>query len=128
MIKITALILLLGLGTTLLSAAEPGSGYYAKDCKYPGGGYNILIHKDGTATVESDPEVYEKVMTSYSFFGKDTPSDFVIAILFDAKHTPLPPYKGQTGWIEIWKDYKGHYYALENGRASKELKQCSKAR
>ena len=126
MIKRLALVLLLGLGSTLLTAAEPGSGYYAKDCRHPGGGYNILISKDGTAEVESDPEVYEKVMTSYSFFGNDTPSDFVVAILFDAKHSPLPPYKGQTGWIEIWKGSKG-YYALENGRASKELKQCSKA-
>jgi hypothetical protein len=45
--------------------------------------------------------------------------------MFDAKNTPLPPYKGQTGWIEIWKSSKG-YYALENGRASKELKLCTK--
>jgi hypothetical protein len=127
MIKRTALIFLLGLGATLLCAAEPGSGYYAKECKRPGGGYNILIYKDGTAMVESAPEVYEKVMTSYSFFGNDTPSDFVVAILFDAKHTPLPSYKGKTGWIEIWKGYKGNYYLLENGRASKEFKQCSKA-
>jgi hypothetical protein len=123
-------ILKIGLITALIGsftmAAEEGSGYYAKNCKHPGGGYNIIINKNGTAMVESDPEVYENVMTSYSFFGNDTPSDFVVAIMFNAKHTPLPPYKGQTGWIEIWKSSKG-YYALENGRASKELKQCSKA-
>jgi hypothetical protein len=111
--------------TSLSLATEPGSGYYAKDCAHPGGGYNIVISKDGTAMVESDPEVYKNVLTSYSFFGKDTPSDFLIAIMFDAKHSPLPKYKGQDGWIEIWK--KGNsYYALENGRASKELQLCSK--
>jgi len=105
-------------------ADEFGSGYYAQDCAHPGGGYNIVIYKDGTAMVEGDPDVYEHLLTSYSFFGKDTPSDFLIAILFDAKNSPLPPYKGQTGWIEIWKNGNS-LYALENGRASKELKLCT---
>ncbi len=112
--------------STFSMAAEPGSGYYAMDCKHPGGGYNIIIDKNGTATVESDPEVYENVLTSYSFFGNATLSDFVVAILFDTKHSPLPPYKGNDGWIEIWKNAKG-YYLLENGRKEKKLKQCSKA-
>jgi hypothetical protein len=105
-------------------AAEPGSGYYARDCVHPGGGYNITINKDGTAMVETDPDVYENVMTSYSFFGNDTPSDFLVAIMFDEKNSPIPSYKGQSGWIEIWKTDKG-YSALENGRASKELKHCA---
>jgi len=53
-----------------------------------------------------------------------TPSDFVVAIMFDKDNTPLPPYRGQTGWIEIWKGSKG-YYALKNGRAGKQLNQCT---
>jgi len=125
--KMTKLLLGAAILTSLASAAEPGSGYYAKDCAHPGGGYNIVISQNGTAMVESDPDVYENLLTSYSFFGKDTPSDFLVAIMFDAKNSPLPPYKGQTGWIEIWK--RGNsYYALENGRASKELQLCSKMR
>jgi hypothetical protein len=123
--KITKAVLFMTILTSLSLASEPGSGYYAKNCAHPGGGYNIVISKDGTAMVESDPDVYENVLTSYSFFGNDTPSDFLVAIMFDAKNTPLPPYKGQTGWIEIWKRGNG-YYALENGRASKELKLCTK--
>jgi hypothetical protein len=123
-------ILKIGLIATLFTgfsmANEAGSGYYAKDCKHPGGGYNIIIKKDGTATVETDPDVYENVLTSYSFFGNDTPSDFLVAILFDAKNSPIPEYKGNPGWIEIWKNSKG-YYALENGQSSKTLMQCSKA-
>jgi hypothetical protein len=121
------LFAIFALATLLASpswADEPGSGYFAKDCAHPGGGWDITIDKNGTATVAGDPDVYENVMTSYSFFGDSTPSDFVVAIMFDKKNTPLPPYKGQTGWIEIWKDSKG-YYALENGRASKQLKQCT---
>ena len=122
-------ILKIGLTTALIStftlAAEEGSGYYAENCKHPGGGYNIIINKNGTAMVESDPEVYENVMTSYSFFGNDTPSDFVVAIMFDAKNSPLPGYKGNDGRLEIWKDGKS-YYLLENGRKAKKLQLCKK--
>jgi len=110
---------------TPVFADEPGSGYYAKDCGNPGGGWNIIINKDGTATVEGDPDSYDKVLTSYSFFGNDTPKDFVVAIMFDENNSPLPAYKGQSGWIEIWDRGEGSFYALENGRASKELKRCS---
>ncbi len=106
-------------------AGERGSGYYAANCKDSGGGYAITINKDGTASVDRDPKSYENVLTSYSFFGKDTPSDFVIAIMFDEKNSPLPAYKGQSGWIEIWDNGKS-LYALENGRASKKLKLCAK--
>jgi hypothetical protein len=111
--------------TSTAMADEPGSGYYAKDCTHPGGGYNIVIDKNGTAMVESDPDVYEHLLTSYSFFGNTTPSDFQVAILFDAKNSPLPQYKGQTGWLEIWKT-DNSFLLLENGRASKELKLCTK--
>ena len=121
----TTLLLTTAIFTTFTLAAEPGSGYYAKSCAHPGGGYNIIIHKNGTATVEGDPDSYNNVMTSYSFFGNTTPSDFLVAIMFDPKNSPLPAYKGQSGWIEIWKK-DGSYYALENGRASKELQICSK--
>ncbi len=116
------------LASTILTSTamsdELGSGYYAKDCAHPGGGYNIVIYKDGTAMIESDPDVYEHLETSYSFFGNSTPSDFLVAILFDAKNSPLPPYKGQTGWLEIWKE-NSSFLLLENGRASKELKLCT---
>ena len=105
-------------------ADEPGSGYYARSCDNPAGGYGITINKDGTALVVTDPDVYKNVMTSYSYFGKETPSDFLVAIMFDEKNSPLPAYKGESGRIEIWKKGKG-YIALENGRASKELKQCT---
>lgn len=105
-------------------AGERGSGFYAADCGSPGGGYAIIINKDGTAQIDSDPDSYKNVLTSYSFFGNATPSDFVIAILFDEKNSPLPPYKGQPGWLEIWDNGKS-LYALENGRASKELIFCA---
>lgn len=123
-------ILKLGVVTALLStfalANEPGSGYYAKECRHPGGGYNIIINNNGTATVETDPDVYENVLTSYSFFGNETPSDFLVAIMFGAKKSPVPTYKGDS-WIEIWKTSdpkKNGYLALINGRASKELTKC----
>jgi hypothetical protein len=117
------------LASTILTSTamsnELGSGYYAQDCAHPGGGYNIVIYKDGTAMIESDPDVYEHLETSYSFFGNSTPSDFLVAILFDAKNSPLPPYKGRTGWLEIWKA-DNSFLLLENGRASKELKLCTR--
>ena len=122
--KHSLLIAALLLGT-FAQASEPGSGYYAKNCAHTKGGYNLFINKDGSATVETDKALYKDAITSYSFFGNDTPSDFLVAIMFNEKHSPLPAYKGNTGWIEIWKK-GGGYYALENGRASKELKFCKK--
>ncbi|MCF6321919.1 MAG: hypothetical protein L3J32_09155 [Rhizobiaceae bacterium] len=82
-------------------AGERGSGFYAADCKNPGGGYAITINKDGTAQVDSDPNSYKNVLTSYSFFGNDTPSDFVIAILFDEKNSPFHPIKGNRAGLKF---------------------------
>jgi len=73
---------------------------------------------------ESDPDVYDNILTSYSYFGNSTPSDFVIAILFDEKKSPIPSYKGEPGHLEIWKK-NGKFYILENGIKSKKLMQCS---
>jgi hypothetical protein len=69
-----------------VEAGEPGSDYCAENCANSIGGYNITINKDGSAMVETDPTIYENIMTSYLFFGKATPSDFVVAILFDEKN------------------------------------------
>ena len=110
---------------TFAQASEPGSGSYAKNCAHAKAGYNFFINKDGSVAVETSKALYKDAITSYSFFGNDTPSDFLVAIMFNEKHSPLPAYKGKTGWIEIWKK-DGGYYALENGRASKELKFCGK--
>jgi hypothetical protein len=105
-------------------AAEQGTGYYAADCQYPDPGYDITIYNDGTADVMRGNKAYRDVMTSYSFFGDTTPSDFLLAILFDPSDNPLPDYKGSSGWIEIWEG-ENSYIALENGRASKQLNYCA---
>ncbi len=105
-------------------AEEPGSGLYAENCSKPFSGYDITINSDGMATVQNKGEVYENVLTSYSFFGDDTPSDFIVAIMFDENSSPLPPYKGDTGWLEIWESDPDPYL-LENGRASKEMGFCN---
>jgi CubicO group peptidase (beta-lactamase class C family) len=57
--KKKTLIALMATGILAISAMadEFGSGYYAQDCAHPGGGYNIVIYKDGTAMVEGDPDV-----------------------------------------------------------------------
>lgn len=105
-------------------ATEQGTGYYAADCQKPAPGYDILIRDNGTADVTVGNRAYRYVMTSYSFFGSTTPSDFFLAILFEPGNSPLPDYKGQSGWIEIWKG-ENSFYALENGRASKQLYYCA---
>ena len=122
--KNSILIAALILGT-FAQASEPGSGSYAKDCANPKGGYSLFINKDGSATVETDKALYKNVLTSYSYFGNNTPNNFLIAIMFDAKNSPLPGYKGDDGRLEIWKDGKS-YYLLENGQKDKKLQLCKK--
>jgi hypothetical protein len=65
-----------------VEAGELGSDYCANSI----GGYNITINKDSSAMVETNPTIYENIVTSYLFIGKATPSDFVVAILFDEKN------------------------------------------
>jgi hypothetical protein len=57
--------------------------------------------------------------------GNSTPKNFLIAIMFDAKNSSLPGYKGDDGRLEIWKDGKS-YYLLENGQKNKKLQLCKK--
>lgn len=105
-------------------ATEQGTGYYAANCDNPDPGYDISVYGDGTADVMRGNSAYRDVMTSYSFFGDATPSDFLLAVLFDRENNPLPDYKGESGWVEIWKG-ENSYYALENGRAGKQLFYCA---
>ncbi|MCK5697696.1 MAG: hypothetical protein KAI02_06010 [Gammaproteobacteria bacterium] len=108
-------------------ASEKGTGVYANRCDSTGDKYTITINRNGTANVKTPRhKTYNNVMTSYSFFGDTTPSDLIVAILFDSNNSPLPSYKGKTGWIEIWEaDASSEkFLMLENGRASKEFKQC----
>ena len=106
-------------------ASEKGTGVYANRCDSTGDKYTITINRNGTAKVTTPHnKTYNNVITSYSFFGDTTPSDLVVAILFDRHNSPLPSYKGKTGWIEIWDAGPGELLMLENGRASKEFKKC----
>jgi hypothetical protein len=103
-------------------AAEPGSGLYASDCSDAASGFSIAINSDGTATVQNKGETYDNVLTSYSFFGDNTPSDFLIAIMFDQGASPVPALDGDS-WIEIWEG-DPDTYALVNGQKNERLDLC----
>jgi len=119
-----ATLLIAGLLATPAFAEEQGTGIYADSCGYPDRTYDISIYDDGLAEViVNNNALFSNVDTSYSFFGDSTPSDFLVAIMFNPGDSPLPDYKGQTGWIEIWYG-ENSLYALENGRGSKELSFC----
>jgi hypothetical protein len=103
-------------------AAEPGSGIYASDCSDAASGFAVSINSDGTATVENKGKTYDNVLTSYSFFGDATPSDFLIAVMFDQGASPIPALK-RDSWIEIWKG-DPDTYALVNGQKTERLDLC----
>jgi len=103
---------------------EPGSGVYAADCANPEQGFSVDISSNGTATVMHDGVTYADQLTSYSFFGKATPTDFHIAVLFDRNRTPLPQASGDPSWLEIWKG-EAAFYALPNGDKGKRLYFCA---
>jgi len=107
--------------------AEEGGGVYAADCSADGGKFAIRLNKgdDGfvTADVDHDSKSYNDVLTSYSFFGDKTPTDFLLAVLFEAANAPVP-VSGEAARIEIWKDGKS-YYALINGDKSQKLHFCA---
>ncbi len=106
------------------NATEPGSGVYAVDCARPKAGVAVTIAADGNATVVAGGKTYKNVLTSYSFFGKETPPDFQIAILFDEHHSPLPSEDGQAGRLEIWRG-EAAFYALPNGKKDRRLTFCA---
>jgi len=123
LVKYTGLLVAAFLGAPAF-AEEQGTGFYADSCGYPERVYDISIYDDGLAEViVNNNALYSNVDTSYSFFGDTTPSDFLVAVMFNPGDSPLPDYKGSTGWIEIWYG-ENNLYALENGRASKELSFC----
>jgi uncharacterized protein len=108
----------------VLVAGEPGSGVYAADCNGTKGRFTVEIEPGGTATVEYGGETYADQLTSYSFFGKATPADFHIAVLFDRNRTPLPNKTDTRSWLEIWKG-EAAFYALPNGDKEKRLLFCA---
>lgn len=118
------LTLLAAVTATPLLATEPGSGVYAEDCMQKAAGYVVTINSDGTANVIANGVAYENAITSYSFFGDDTPSDFLVAIMFEKDASPVPSHEGDAGWIEIWKDGEATY-ALINGHKSDEFDTCN---
>lgn len=105
-------------------AGEPGGGIYAADCNGTNGRFSVEIAPGGTATVEYDGETYADQQTSYSFFGKATPADFHIAVLFSRDRTPLPQETDSPSWLEIWKG-EAAFYALPNGDKEKRLYFCT---
>lgn len=116
----TALILV----PLLSMAGEPGSGIYAADCTNMKERFTVEIGPGGTATVEYEGETYADQLTSYSFFGKTTPADFHIAVLFDRDRTPLPQEADGPSWLEIWRG-EAAFYALPNGDKEKRLYFCA---
>ncbi|MFO1104998.1 MAG: hypothetical protein U1E34_02770 [Amaricoccus sp.] len=104
-------------------AAEPGSGVYAADCADLAAAFTIDIGADGSAQVTKGGATYSGLLTSYSFFGDQTPEDFRIAILFGDKASPVPQVEGRPGWIEIWNG-ESDFYALVNGAPDPQLGFC----
>ena len=89
---------------TFAQASEPGSGSYAKNCAHAKAGYNFFINKDGSVAVETSKALYKDAITSYSFFGNDTPSDFLVAIMFDTRSTlPFQPTKARQDGLRFGK-------------------------
>lgn len=105
---------------------RPGSGIYGPDCEASAGRYAIILgegedgHVSAQVTVDSGP--FKDLLTSYSFMGDATPSDFLVAILFDREGAPVPDAVYPR--IEIWKE-KNAFYALVNGNEDKRLEYCA---
>ena len=105
-------------------ADAPGSGLYAEDCRAADAGFAVEIAEDGTADVAAEGKAYRDLLTSYSFFGVRTPTDFLIAVLFGRERAPVPMKDGQPGWLEIWKGKAG-YYLLVNGEKQPRYGFCA---
>jgi hypothetical protein len=109
--------------TTEATASEPGSGVYALDCASSDETHRISIRGDGSAEVQLGETTFMELLTSYSYFGDRTPSDFLVAVLFDPEASPIVAGPDGAPRIELWSS-EGAYYALINGDTTKRLSYC----
>jgi hypothetical protein len=67
-----------------------GTGRYAYDCGNPGNGNIVNIFDDGSANVivQSEGAQYQAI-TSYSYYGKNQPETFRVAIMFNKGQEPM---------------------------------------
>lgn len=109
------------------AVTEPGSGTYATDCKTKDKSYAIALSKDANNMVVGEVshagKTFSNQLTSYSFMGDGTPTDFLVAVMFDAGNAP-DGVNADEGRIEIWKG-EAAYYALIDGDKSKKLLYCA---
>jgi hypothetical protein len=113
--------------TAPAAAPEAGSGTYAADCKAADQGYAITLTIDSSrmtvAEVVHAGKTYANQLTAYSFRGAETPSDFLVAVLFDQGNAP-EGVNAEDGRIELWKADTS-YYALIDGDKAKKLSFCA---
>ena len=106
---------------------EEGSGIYAADCDAQDEPYAISINTGGDGMVQAevvhDGTTYPNLLTSYSFFGDETPADFLIAILFSEGNAPATAVDSDGARIEIWRGDTS-YFALLNGDEANRLAFC----
>lgn len=109
------------------AAVEPGSGTYAANCETNDQSYAIELTKDAAnmvvGKVTQADKTFSNLLTSYSYMGQDTPSNFLVAIMFDEGNAPAGVTSPE-GRIEIWKG-EAAYYALVDGEKSKRLDFCA---
>lgn len=107
---------------------ELGTGVYAADCAAKDSEFTIRLEKsqDGfvNGNVDHAGKSYAGLLTSYSYMGDATPSDFHVAVMFDATNSPVPVPADGDPRIELWKG-EAAYYALINGDKAQRLLFCS---
>lgn len=105
-----------------------GSGIFGLDCEASTGKYEVVLAKgdDGfvSAQVTSDSGRFKNLLTSYSYMGNATPTEFEIAIIFDPANAPVPDAEDGDPRIEIWKG-ESAFYGLINGNKSGRLDFCA---
>lgn len=105
------------------TASEPGSGVYATDCANTATVYRVNIRSDGEGEVQFGETTFLELLTSYSYYGVRTPSDFHVAVMFNREGSPLAPGEDGDPRIEIWKGEVA-FYALLNGERDRRLTYC----
>ncbi|MFN9499126.1 MAG: hypothetical protein ACK57E_11895 [Erythrobacteraceae bacterium] len=109
------------------SASEAGSGTYASDCSDAASAFVVSLVKGQDGMVEGEVKAagktYSNLLTSYSFMGDATPSEFLIAVIFDEANAPVDAKVEGGPRLEIWKD-SGSFIALMNGDKAKKLALC----
>jgi len=107
---------------------ELGTGVYAADCDAKASEFAIRLEKsqDGfvNGNIDHAGKSYAGLLTSYSYMGDATPSDFHVAVMFDATNSPVPVPADGDPRIELWKG-EAAYYALINGDKAQRLLFCS---